>query len=78
MDEIVVACEENRIVEAFAVGTSYFVSPVSFIQYGEKALEIPMVEGSTGVYARLFKTWLKVIMYGLEKHDWAYLVESKE
>jgi branched-chain amino acid aminotransferase len=28
-------------------------------------------------YAAQIKSWLEVIMYGKEEHDWAYVVEDE-
>lgn len=82
IQEIVDAHDEGRLVEAFGCGTAFFVAPVSFIQYHEKDMDIPMTAtteegGKAGVYASLIKTWLKEIMYGRVDHPWGVVVEEK-
>ena len=78
MNEVVEAVHEGRIVESFAVGTAFFVAPVGLIGWKDQELEIPLVEGKTGVYARLIRGWLSDIMYGREEHEWGVVVEEKE
>jgi len=74
--DIEAAAAEGRLVEAFACGTAYFVTPVSLVHFRGKDLSIPMVRGSTGEYAALLKSWLKNIMYGKEEHEWGVVVEE--
>jgi len=77
MQEIVDAAKEGRIVEAFASGTAYFVSPVSIVHYQGEDLEMPMVKGHTGAYAEYFKNWLADIMYGNVQHEWGVVVDDE-
>ncbi|MCJ1475291.1 hypothetical protein MMC13_003953 [Lambiella insularis] len=76
MSEVAEAAEEGRLVEAFAAGTAFFISPVSEIHFRGKDLEMPMENGDSGKYAGLLKTWLKNIMYGREDHPWGVVVEE--
>ncbi|KAI9054137.1 hypothetical protein LZ554_001308 [Drepanopeziza brunnea f. sp. 'monogermtubi'] len=78
MDDVVAASEEGRIVEAFAAGTAFFVSPVSVVNYRDKDLQIPMGSGESGEYTSLIKTWLFNIMYGREEHEWGVVVEEEK
>jgi len=78
MQDIVEAVEEGRLVEAFACGTAYFVTPVSKIHFRGKDLDIPMARGNSGDYAALIKNWLKGIMYGKEQHAWGVVVPEEE
>lgn len=78
MDELAEAIQERRVVEAFAAGTAFFVSPVAVISYKDEELQIPMVRGDSGEYAHLIKTWLMNIMYGKEAHEWGVVVKEIE
>lgn len=77
MREIVEAVHEERIVEAFAAGTAWFIAPVSVIHYRNQDLTIPTNQGNTGQYAGLLKTWLRGIMYGKENHGWGFVVDEE-
>jgi len=77
MDDIMEAVNEDRVIEAFAAGTAYFVCPVSVIHYKDQDLQIPMSRGDSGHYAALIKSWLVNIMYGKETHEWGVVVEEK-
>lgn len=76
MQEILDAYEDGRLVEAFAAGTAFFVAPVGLIGWKDHELEIPLIEGKTGAYARLIRSWLSDIMYGKEQHEWGVLVNE--
>jgi len=78
MSDVVEAYDEGRLVEAFAAGTAYFVAPVGLIGYRGQEMKVPMVEGATGVYARLIRGWLSGIMYGEESHEWGVVVDEEE
>ncbi|CAI6337994.1 unnamed protein product [Periconia digitata] len=80
MDEIRVAAEEGRLVEAFASGTAWFVAPISKIHYKGEDVEIPMAGGDMGVYTGLLKGWLKGIMWGEEaerENPWGVVVNEQ-
>ena len=79
MAELLAAHEEGRLIEAFAAGTAFFISPVSVIHFRGKDLDIPMKEdaGTTGPYAKVLKSWLKGIMYGKEQHDWGVIIPER-
>lgn len=76
MSELAEVALDGRLVEAFAAGTAYFVAPVGLIGWKEHELEIPLVEGSTGAYARTIRGWLSGIMYGHEQHEWGVVVDE--
>ncbi|EKD16574.1 uncharacterized protein L3040_001316 [Drepanopeziza brunnea f. sp. 'multigermtubi'] len=78
MDDVVAASKEGRILEAFAAGTAFFVSPVSVINYRDKDIQIPMGSGESGEYTSLIRTWLFNIMYGKEEHEWGVVVEEEK
>ncbi|KAL8825839.1 MAG: hypothetical protein Q9191_004168 [Dirinaria sp. TL-2023a] len=77
MNELEEAIEEGRVVEAFASGTAYFITPVSLIRFRGKDLCIPMAEGNTGKNARILKEWLFAIKYGPIEHPWAVVVDER-
>lgn len=55
----------------------YFVTPVSEIHFRGTDLHIPLADGKSGLYAAALKKWLSDIMYGLEDHEWAVVVEEQ-
>jgi branched-chain amino acid aminotransferase len=78
--EIEEAAKEGRIVEAFAAGTAWFVTPISQIHFRGNDINIPMSKGDVGEYADTVRTWLKGIMWGsdgMESHEWGHVVEEK-
>ncbi|PWW78668.1 D-aminoacid aminotransferase-like PLP-dependent enzyme [Tuber magnatum] len=71
MMDLVDAAKEDRLLEAFAAGTAYFISSVSKIHFrGEDIYP----KQTNGTYTGILKTWLKAIMYGEESHEWAVIV----
>lgn len=77
MPEIVEASNDGRLVEAFACGTAFFVVPVSKIHFRGTDVDVPMAQGNTGDYTKALKGWLKGIMYGEEKHEWAVVINEE-
>ncbi|MCJ1315097.1 hypothetical protein MMC15_000413 [Xylographa vitiligo] len=77
MNDMVLAIEEGRLIEAFSAGTAFFISPISEIHYRGTDLDIPLENGVSGKYAALIKSWLANIMYGKEDHPWGVIVEEK-
>jgi branched-chain amino acid aminotransferase len=78
--EIEQAAKEGRIVEAFAAGTAWFVTPISQIHFRGNDIDIPMAKGDIGAYADTVRSWLKGIMWGcdgMESHEWGHVVEEK-
>lgn len=78
MDEVQEAVEEGCIVGAFAAGTALGVphSATRNTSSGqEKELDIPTLEGTSGVYATIFKAWLKAILSGQESHARGFTVK---
>lgn len=61
MAQLIEAQKEGRLIEAFAAGTAFFVAPVSVIHFRGDDIDVPM-DGDSGVYARLFKSWLSNIV----------------
>ncbi|KAJ9622431.1 hypothetical protein H2203_006651 [Taxawa tesnikishii (nom. ined.)] len=75
--EIAEAVEEGRMIEAFAAGTAYFITPVGTIGWKDKDMSIPLSEGTIGAYTQKFKTWLEDIMYGRQSHEWGIVVNEQ-
>ncbi|KAI1498111.1 aminotransferase [Biscogniauxia marginata] len=73
MEELLEAYQEGRFLEAFAVGTAWFVGTVSRIRAGNNEIILP----ETVKYASQLKTWLRNIMYGEEAHEWGVVVEER-
>ena len=79
ISEIAQAAEQNRLVEAFAVGTAYFVSSVDRIRTPEGVdFSVPLVEedGLCGKYAKYARDALSAIMWGKVQHKWAHIVKE--
>ena len=75
--EVEDAVQEGRMVEAFAAGTAFFVSPIGLIQFRGRNLKIPMKNETGGDYTTLLKGFLKGIMWGdkgFEGHAWGHVV----
>lgn len=81
MDEVCKASEEGRLEEAFACGTAFFISPISEIHFRGKDVVLPVgkegaVDNQGKEVTMTIKGWLKDIMYGREKNEWAEVVEE--
>ncbi|KAK9238959.1 aminotransferase [Lipomyces kononenkoae] len=75
VDEIAAAVDSQKIIEAFACGTAFFIAPVGEIGITGRDVKIPLkVEGKSGVYARTIKRWLEEIFYGEIDHAWGVTV----
>ncbi|PSR97035.1 branched-chain amino acid aminotransferase [Coniella lustricola] len=77
MNEVIEAQREGRLRETFAVGTAYFVTPVSVVHHRGIDIHIDIGDGYGGKYALLFTQWLKDIMYGGEDHPWGLVVPEE-
>jgi branched-chain amino acid aminotransferase len=80
MEEVSRKAQQGKLKEAFAVGTAYFVAPVSSIGYKGQEIRVPMSEGKSGKVAGQVKTWLEGITYGkdgFEDHEWGVVVPEK-
>ena len=84
MDEVVKADGEGRLLEAFACGTAFFVSPVGEIHFRGVDVRLRVegeVDGKMVGYesvALRVKMWLKGIMYGWEENEWGVVVNEVE
>ncbi|RMZ78718.1 hypothetical protein DV737_g3733, partial [Chaetothyriales sp. CBS 132003] len=83
MDELVQAQEQGRLIEAFACGTAYFVSPVQEVDFRGKEVALPLKvttdqDGNKGKELSMkLKGWLKDIMYGREGHEWGDVIAEE-
>ncbi|KAI0137948.1 branched-chain amino acid aminotransferase [Hypoxylon sp. NC0597] len=78
IQEVMEADSEGRLLEAFAAGTAFFVSPVSLIHHREQDVQIPMGKaGEGGAYTLKLKGWLRDIMYGNVEHPWGVVVQEE-
>ncbi|KXG52081.1 Branched-chain amino acid aminotransferase II [Penicillium griseofulvum] len=77
--EVLEASKENRLLESFAAGTAWFITPISHIRHREHGIDIPMgqVDGPGEITGKM-KGWLGDIMYGRIEHEWATVVSEKE
>ncbi|PYI09457.1 branched-chain amino acid aminotransferase II [Aspergillus sclerotiicarbonarius CBS 121057] len=73
MGEIQAAERENRLLGAFAVGTAYFVTPVSYIDYHGEDIHVPV---GRVPYVELLQEWLSDIKYGRVESEWTEVVEE--
>ncbi len=78
MDDIATAYKEDRLVEAFAAGTAFFIASVAHIHFRGKDIKVPQADGDSGVYTRVVKQWLVDIMYGNQTHEWGVEVPEVE
>ena len=74
MADVLEAAREERLLEAFAVGTAYFVSPVGLIRYRDVDIKVPLRDGG---YAATLKKWPTQIMWGEVQHEWGHIVDEE-
>ncbi|KAE8316101.1 hypothetical protein RU639_003155 [Aspergillus parasiticus] len=79
INELIEAEAEGRLLESFAAGTAWFITPVSGIQHREHDISIPMgPDGGPGEVTGKIKGWLSDIMYGRTAHEWGIVVSERE
>ena len=72
IQELMKACKEKRVYEAFGAGTAAIVSPVKSFNYGGETFEIPIEEakGAGKLTQRVLKMMLD-LQYGVVKRpEW--------
>lgn len=79
--DMIEANDEGRLLEAFAVGTAYFIAACSEIRYGDAEILLPLGQAGADVakcrkYSSLLKDSLKGIMFGNAVSAWAVEVET--
>ncbi|KAI0443743.1 branched-chain-amino-acid aminotransferase [Xylaria telfairii] len=78
IDEVIEASTEGRLVESFASGTAYFVTPISHIHHRGSDIQIPAGKAGEGAPITLrIKNWLIDIKYGREDHPWGIVVPEE-
>ncbi|RDK41049.1 branched-chain amino acid aminotransferase II, partial [Aspergillus phoenicis ATCC 13157] len=76
--EIQEAADEGRLLESFAAGTAWFITPISLIHHRGIDIHIPTgPEGTPAEYTGKFKGWLSDMMYGRVEHEWISVVDEK-
>ncbi|XP_060853369.1 branched-chain-amino-acid aminotransferase, cytosolic [Rhopalosiphum padi] len=76
MDELIELNKNNKILEFFGTGTAAVISPVSSILYEDADVQLPTMEQSNPLYARLFKA-ITDIQYGRVAHPWTRVVDER-
>lgn len=54
----------------------YFIMPVEMIRNENTDISTVCRNGEPGRYGALIKSWLESIIFGKEKHDWAYIIDE--
>lgn len=75
IDDLKAAADEGRLIEAFGIGTAFFVSSVGVVRTPEgEDIEIPLpIEGKTGPFADEIRKHLMEITYGNDgEYEWRY------
>jgi len=79
LKEVMAACDEGRMIEAFGAGTAAIVSPVNGFTYIDKAYDIPLdVKDPTAKAGPLTQKIMDTIMgiqYGRIPHKWSVVVD---
>ncbi|KAF2013009.1 branched-chain amino acid aminotransferase II [Aaosphaeria arxii CBS 175.79] len=75
ISEILNAAKEDRLMGLFAVGTAFFVNPVSQIDTVDHSINI---DPNAVPHAALLRQWLSDIMYGAEESGWTQIIDEKE
>ncbi|KAF5855436.1 hypothetical protein ETB97_009224 [Aspergillus alliaceus] len=77
--EVIEAEAEGRLLEAFAAGTAWFITPVSAIRHRENNIAVPTgPNGTPGEVTGKIKGWLSDIMFGRTEHEWGVVVSERE
>ncbi|KAK2741270.1 hypothetical protein FQN55_008367 [Onygenales sp. PD_40] len=78
IEDVIAAYEEGRLLEAFAAGTAYFVTPVKQITYKDKEVHLPLSAGAVvGKYTAALREHLAGIKYGVIESEWATVLEEQ-
>ncbi|THX51045.1 branched-chain amino acid aminotransferase II [Aureobasidium pullulans] len=71
MGEMILAYEQGRLLETFVVGTAYYITPVTEIDFRGRKI-VPL----QSTYARTLRNWIGGIQFGVEKHEWASIIKE--
>jgi len=79
LKEIMSACEEGRMIEAFGAGTACIVCPVKGFHYDGTDYEIPLdhddPEAAAGKLTTRLANSIMDIQYGVTSHEWSEIVD---
>ncbi|RAH51427.1 branched-chain amino acid aminotransferase II [Aspergillus brunneoviolaceus CBS 621.78] len=76
--DLLEAAAENRLLESFAAGTAWFITPISLIHHRQEDIHIPTgPDGTPGEITGMLKGWLGDMMYGRVEHEWARVVAER-
>lgn len=76
IEDLVQAFKEGRLLEAFAAGTAYFVTPVEKIAYKDVDVNIPLNGAAAGKYTKTIRDRLMDIQYGKTSHKWGVVLNE--
>ena len=76
IEDLVQAFKEGRLLEAFAAGTAYFVTPVEKITYKDVDVNIPLNGAVAGKYTKTIRDRLMEIQYGKASHEWGVVLNE--
>lgn len=76
MADLVVALQENRVIEAFGAGTAAIVSPICRINYRDRDYHVPLgIKGeNAGELTQRLLDSIIAIQYGEVEHPWSVVV----
>lgn len=81
IDDLDKAAQEGRLVEAFAIGTAFFVAPVKEIRTPEgKIIDVPLPTREEASVAMDLRDHFETLMYGnySEEHPWVVAVPTQD
>ena len=76
IEDLVQAFKDGRLLEAFAAGTAYFVTPVEKISYKDVDVNIPLNGAVAGKYTKTIRDRLMEIQYGKTSHEWGVVLNE--
>lgn len=78
LSEVIAACNEGRMIEAFGSGTAAIVAPVNGIHYDDQDFDIPLdltdPAAKAGPLTQKICDTLQSIQYGKLSHPWSVVV----
>lgn len=78
LNEVISACNEGRIIEAFGAGTACIVAPVNGFHYDGTDYEIPLdhddPDAPAGKLTTRLANSIMDIQYGVTEHKWSTIV----
>ncbi|CAG8212304.1 unnamed protein product [Penicillium salamii] len=78
IDDLQEAAAENRLIESFATGTAWFITPISQIHHRGQDINIPTgPDGGPAEITGKIKAWLGDMMYGRAQHGWITVIPEE-